>query len=502
MKKIITTGFAFFCALYSAQITLTKDLSFGNNGIVQLDPGFPSVNQLLNYNTPTFQGDKLFINQAMYDSFGSWLGAYKFFRLNNDGSLDTTFGNNGEVTFQATNLQATNHSFLSFYADTNQFYLDSGEKYFSNGLQDIGFGNIHTPTGFYDDYGNHYKIVLPDGKIIARNPQNIKKYLPTGAPDTTYGNNGVVDLDSSLYFSTSSYISGGSGRIKYFDQNFLYEIVDGGYYPNPLPYIRKINIATGNLDLSYGQNGNSYFFGTLTNQINHTNSFVPQSNTLFIHNTCNVTDGQLTRTNAAGILDNSFGINGEINYPASHIINGDQYNITESAPILYGNYIFLLFQSDGTNGIEKLEFIGYDYSGNPVTINNNLHYIFQGLDVLPQFQGLDVLQKLVFQIKDNYLYVFFDNKISRYIIRESTLSTQENLETKESLQFINPFQNELTFNSKEKIKSVEIYDEIGRLVLKNTILKNINTSSLTKGIYFIKIITQSNQIITKKGIKN
>lgn len=488
MKKIITTGFAFFCALCSAQITLTKDLSFGNNGIVQLDPGFPSANQLLNYNTPTFQGDKLFINQAMYDSFGSWLGVYKFFRLNNNGSLDTTFGNNGEVTFQTTN-----NSFLSFYADTNQFYLDSGEKYFSNGLQDIGFGNIHTPTGLYDDYYNHYKIVLPDGKIIARNPQNIKKYLPTGAPDTTYGNNGVVELDSSLYFATSSYISGGSGSIKYFDQNFLYEYVSGGYYPNPLPYIRKINIATGNLDLSYGQNGNSYFFGTLTDQINHTNLFVPQSNNLFIHNTYNVTDGQLTLTNAAGILDNSFGINGEINYPASHILNGDQYNITESAPILYGNYIFLLFQFVGTDGIEKFEFRGYDYSGNPVTINNNLHYIFQ---------GIDVLQQLVFRIKDNYLYVFFDNKISRYIIGESTLSTQENLETKESLQFINPFQNELTFNSKEKIKSVEIYDESGRLVLKNTILKNINTSSLTKGIYFIKIITQSNQIITKKGIKN
>jgi hypothetical protein len=35
-----------------AQFTLTKDLSFGNNGIVQLDPGFPSANQLGNYNTP------------------------------------------------------------------------------------------------------------------------------------------------------------------------------------------------------------------------------------------------------------------------------------------------------------------------------------------------------------------------------------------------------------------------------------------------------------------
>ncbi|MBB6371415.1 T9SS type A sorting domain-containing protein [Chryseobacterium shigense] len=476
MKKIITTGFAFFCALCSAQITLTKDLSFGNNGIVQLSTGNPSSYQLFHYNTPTFQGDKLFINQPVYDA------TRKFSRLNHNGSLDTTFGTNGEVTFPTT--PTTDYRFLSFYADANQFYLDSGEKYFSNGLQDTGFGNINTPLA--DNYLSHYKIILPDGKIISRNPQNIKKYLPTGAPDTTYGNNGVVALDPSLEFTLDKH-----GDLKHFDQNFLYEVVYSSY--NQLPYIRKINIATGNLDLSYGQNGYSYFFGTLTlPQIYYGSSFVPQSNNLFIHNTYNSTDGQITRTNAAGILDSSFGINGEINYPASHILNGDQYEITENSPILYEDYVFLVFHFVDTNGVEKFEFRGYDYSGNPITINNNLHYIFQDLDPFEQ---------LIFLIKDNYLYAFFDNKISRYIIGESTLSTQENVETKELFQFINPFHDELNFKTSEKIKSIEIYDESGRLVLKGKD-SAINTSTLQKGVYLITITTQSNKLISKKGIKN
>ncbi|MDN5479003.1 MAG: T9SS type A sorting domain-containing protein, partial [Chryseobacterium sp.] len=87
------------------------------------------------------------------------------------------------------------------------------------------------------------------------------------------------------------------------------------------------------------------------------------------------------------------------------------------------------------------------------------------------------------------------------IISNATLSTSENIETKESLQFINPFQNELNFTSKEKIKSIEIYDETGRLVLegKNSTL---DTSALERGVYMIKITMQSNKVVSKKGIKN
>ncbi|HBV16812.1 T9SS type A sorting domain-containing protein [Chryseobacterium carnipullorum] len=488
MKKIITTGFAFFCALCSAQITLTKDVSFGNNGTVQLGTTDISSYHLSHYNAPIFQGNKLFVNQPIYDASGSLVGR-KFYRLNHNGSLDATFGTNGEVTVPTTNYNSNN-----FYADTNKFYLDSGEKYFSNGLQDTGFGNVNTPLANNDL--SHYKIVLPDGKIIARNPQNIKKYLSTGAPDTTYGNNGVVALDPSLEFTLDK-----PGGLKYFDQNFLYEVVlDVDNLP---AYIRKINITTGNLDLSYGQNGNSYFYGTLTSPIYSLGSaYVPQSNALFIHNTDGTMSGvgmagQLTRTNAVGILDTSFGVNGVINYPSFHTFNGDDYIVTVNDPILYENYIFILFSSfDNATGDQKFELMSYDYSGNPTTINNNLHHIFQIF-----YNTNNFYKNLVLKVKDNYLYAFAENKISRYIISNATLSTSENIETKESLQFINPFQNELNFNSKEKIKSIEIYDETGRLVLegKNSTL---DTSALERGVYMIKITMQSNKVVSKKGIKN
>ncbi|REC79054.1 hypothetical protein DRF60_07090 [Chryseobacterium elymi] len=489
MKKIISAVIVLHFAYSHAQITLTKDLSFGNNGTVQLGTTDISSYHLSDYNAPTFQDDKLFVNQPIYDVSGSLVGR-KFYRLNHNGSLDATFGTNGEFTVSTTNYNSN-----SFYADTNKFYLDSGEKYFSNGLQDTGFGNVNTPLANNDL--SHYKIVLPDGKIIARNPQNIKKYLSTGAPDTTYGNNGVVALDPSLEFTLDN-----PGGLKYFDQNFLYEVVlDVDNLPT---YIRKINITTGNLDLSYGQNGNSYFYGTLAPPIYSLgSSYMPQSNALFIHNTDSntmsgvVATGQLTRTNAAGILDTSFGVSGVINYPSFHTFNGDDYIVTVNDPTLYENYIFILFFSfDNATGDQKFELMSYDYSGNPITINNNLHYIFQVF-----YNTNSFYKNLVLKVKDNYLYAFVENEISRYIISNATLSTSENKETKESLQFINPFQNELNFNSKEKIKSIEIYDETGRLVLegKNSTL---DTSALKRGIYMIKITTQSNKVVSKKGIKN
>lgn len=479
MKKIITAILACNLAYSYAQITLTKDLSFGNNGTVQLGTNTNSFYQLSYHNTPTFQGDKLFINQPIYDVSGSLVGR-KFYRLNHNGSLDAAFGTNGEVTVSTTNYYSD-----SFYADTNKFYLDSGEKYFSNGMQDAGFGNINTPLANNDL--SQYKIVLPDGKIISRNPQNIKKYQPTGALDTTYGNNGIVALDPLLENTVDDF-----GVLQHYDQNFLYEFV---YSSNTNErYIRKISINTGNLDSSYGQNGYSDFYGTLAFPHFHLgSSFVPQSNNFFIHNTRNFSDGQLTRTNAAGILDIGFGVNGEINYPNSHIFNGNVYEIAEHDPILYGNYNFLLFSSFDTNGVGKFEFIGYDYSGSPITINNNLHYVFQ---------GLDVADTLLFLVKDNYLYTFFDNKISRFIFAQSTLSTNEIFSKNASVNFNNPFKDELNFVTSEKIKSTEIYDEAGRLVLKNLEQKDINTSDLPKGVYFIKMTTVSNQVISKKGIKN
>jgi hypothetical protein len=76
------------------------------------------------------------------------------------------------------------------------------------------------------------------------------------------------------------------------------------------------------------------------------------------------------------------------------------------------------------------------------------------------------------------------------------------MKNEDSLNFNNPFKDVLNLNTNEKIKLVEIYDEAGRLVLKSNNAKNIDTPSLEKGTYFIKITTELNQMISRKGIKN
>lgn len=480
MKKIMTAVLALYFAYFYTQITLTKDLTFGNNGVVEIGTRTNSMLQLSYYNTPTFQGDKLFLNQTTYNGSNNFIGR-KFYRLNNNGTLDSTFGNNGEVS-----VVTSIHESDSFYSDSNKFYLNSGEKYLSSGQVETGFGNINSSlTTSY----HHYKIVLPDGKIISRNQQSISKYDPTGLPDAAFGNNGVQTLISSLENTSTSF-----GDLVYYDNDFLYEVVinQGGQ-----PHIRKINFSSGNLDSSYGQSGYSQFSSTLSNPVLYCgSSVISQNNTSFIHNYKNGTDGQLTKTNSSGNVDNTFGINGKIDYSDSYVFNGDNYSSAENKPLLYGNYIFLISASYDLNGaatLTKIGLRGYDQSGNQIFINGNVHDVLQEINLTDTFYPI---------IKDNYLYIFYDNKISRYIFNQSILSINTVMKNKDSINFSNPFKDVLNLNNDEKIKSVEIYDETGRLALKTNKAKNIDTSSLNKGIYFIKITTELNQIISKKGIKN
>jgi hypothetical protein len=68
----------------------------------------------------------------------------------------------------------------------------------------------------------------------------------------------------------------------------------------------------------------------------------------------------------------------------------------------------------------------------------------------------------------------------------------------------NPFTNNIEINSDVNILSAEIIDITGKARIAETINgmnATINTSDLSKGIYFVKIST-GDKIITKKIIKN
>lgn len=57
-------------------------------------------------------------------------------------------------------------------------------------------------------------------------------------------------------------------------------------------------------------------------------------------------------------------------------------------------------------------------------------------------------------------------------------------------------------NKSFKIENIEIYNSIGKLIKKIPYQSKIDTSSLNEGIYFIKILTNTNSVVKKIVIKH
>ncbi len=87
------------------------------------------------------------------------------------------------------------------------------------------------------------------------------------------------------------------------------------------------------------------------------------------------------------------------------------------------------------------------------------------------------------------------------MIQQQVLSANGLSLKNRDIQINNPFKDELSIFADEPVKDVELADETGRMALKGKGSK-LNTSSLVKGTYFVKITTASGKVISKKAVKN
>ena len=95
----------------------------------------------------------------------------------------------------------------------------------------------------------------------------------------------------------------------------------------------------------------------------------------------------------------------------------------------------------------------------------------------------------------------------RFVSSSGSLST-DNLSLKNVLLYPNPFSNAITINATqqaEKIAKIEILSTNG--VLLNTIVANndittVDTSNLTKGLYFLRLSSNSGKYVVNKMIKS
>jgi uncharacterized delta-60 repeat protein len=186
--------------------TGSLDNKFGTRGVVMyggagMDRGFAT----------TIQQDKKIIVAG--SSVVKNKDDVLVFRLNPDGTMDGTFGSGGTVMYSGSgdnsdygncvSLQSDNKIVVSGAVSEGSAFDVFLLRYNQNGTPDITFGNngvaVYGDAGEKNDYG-YAHVIQRDGRIVitgfTRNGANddvlLVRFDPTGQPDKTFGNGGMV----------------------------------------------------------------------------------------------------------------------------------------------------------------------------------------------------------------------------------------------------------------------------------------------------------------------
>ena len=323
--KIVSVGYG---ANIYRDIALTRynpdgslDTSFGNNGIVSTSLGNVSSQA----NNVVIQPDgKILVSSNLYlPNNGS---NNVVIRYNSDGSLDTSFGGSGIVTFGF----GSNNDYL------NKIILQPDGKIVAVGYADYnvalarlnndgsldttfnGSGKVLTSVGNSSSQGNSAAIQT-DGKIVvAGTTYNsgslddflVVRYNSDGSLDTTFDNDGIAitSLDPGNDVANAVAIQSDG------------KIVAAGYSRTNFALVRYN--ADGSLDASFDGDGkvitpvgNTYNYNQIRDLVIQPNGKIVVAGSGIIDNF----EGEVFRYNTDGSLDNSFGVGGEV---ISQIGNG------------------------------------------------------------------------------------------------------------------------------------------------------------------------------------
>ena len=478
-----------------------------------------------------------------------------------DGSLDTSFGDNGIVITDFDNnidvglsiVEQADHKILvsGLTSSNHEDYFPLLARYLPNGDIDTAFGDNGKVTADFGSGVNSFDYLFIDSSNYIYAAGNfgispnftftVVKFMQNGIVDPTFGNNGLLELDN---VEISNMIQLNDGSLMFVQHSNTNEITLIHYFPD------------GTLDTSFGENGyaTSAFSAGGIFQISQM-KFDPSGN-IYCIGTRNSPDNSyviLMKFNPTGYLDTSFGSEGVslINFD-----NLDLYPFTsasfdfanEDKIVVAGSYgicheigegefytFFIRYLSDGT--------LDSTFGNEGILLNSissflMKHFIIQGNNrLLIAGEILDCFEGGYFHLyrlysngsNDPSFNEFMEEFTSSKIILqedgkivtvgstwwyngdEDILITRHNnnplnisdFETKNLIVTPNPTSGKftvqnLTFNSENT--TYEIVDVSGKIIKKG-ILESaediIDISSSEKGIYFLKIQNQTFKIIKK-----
>jgi uncharacterized delta-60 repeat protein len=335
---------AFGVVTYNADGSL--DTAFGSGGIVrQLFAGSSAVHNLTAALEPMGTAGDSKILLAGMDYAGQYRVA--MMRLNANGTLDTTFGNNGQVV---TLIPTSGINSVGIAVTSSGQILAVGEDYPNNtvvlarynpdGSLDTTFGSGGEAT---TPFSNNLKVramaLQPDGKIVVAatyqtgtnaNPADegmALRYNTNGSLDTTFGNGGIAATaipfgvsPNTSYRAVAVYPNAGTandGKI------IAVGTVTGpgtpGAPPNETEFAAVRYNPNGSLDTTFG-GGAGYEVipdPTITYPKDYADGVAIESDgkLIIVGNSDGgpgVTYSQVVRLNVDGSLDNTFGKGGHV----------------------------------------------------------------------------------------------------------------------------------------------------------------------------------------------
>lgn len=504
------------CALLCANLSLFSqdgnlDTSFGNNGQVLLP--IASSNDQLRAIASQSDG-KIIAVGAVESSF------FKFglCRLLADGSLDTSFGNDGIVgttlgplddNATAIAIQSDDKILVTGYSFSFGAELDFVlVRYLANGELDPSFGNngsVRTNVNSPDDFA--YDLAIQeDGKILvagySSDPENdflnLIRYHENGDLDSSFGNEGIANININLI----------TPKCKALTLLNNGKIVLGGYAytgaNTDLDFVLVQLLENGQLDHSFGNQGIlTTSISTATDEVSSLASLADGRLLLagYTYNTIGSgeRDFVLAQYLADGSLDSSFGDNGIV---ITDLNNHD--DILADINIQTDGKIIAIGTSDpefGGLGADPSSFalvrylsngaLDPTFGDNGVVLSAATAYANVAESVLIQDDNKIVVGGFSYNGSD------YDFSLSRYDVNILVSTSEVNIANEQYLIYPNPV-TQATINIQvNSLQQQEIrflfYNELGQLLNTQTSQCSEGThaitlpiGSLTRGTYLLQ----------------
>jgi uncharacterized delta-60 repeat protein len=489
-----------FCSF--AQLAGSIDSSFGNNGRYD----YNLINSGINVYAVR-QIDGKIIVFAGTDVIN---GAARVFRFLSDGSLDNSFGTNGLITlnsfvgstFSSDELiiQPDGRILLHWISSTNNEYIHIIARLNSNGSIDNSFGNngrvfINSENSDFGDF-----VLQNDNKILIQfsnqidNVCGLKRFNSDGTIDNTFGLNGTLLFNFNVTSLNEMKLQAdGKYLIVAYDYNTLNFI------------LLRLN-ANFSLDNSFGTLGKTIIINS--NQADSPSlKLLHNGKCLVKFNSSNIVS--IFKFINNGTFDNSFGFNGHLEYtpPNSEFGNSCYYPLIQSDGriLVFGlvgdnnqafNCILRLNENGtidstfGNNGIATSTVASMNNDSgfwSAVLTDNNTVTTFTGY-IMDQFINT---QKTVLQ------RFHLGNLLSNNIFKT----------TDKFVLYPNPTKKEvnISFNTNSKAVEILIYDLMGKQLAQYNISNNnrtinINVSNFASGVYEVVIREEGIKVLQQKLI--